>query len=64
MQVSSFPLGHSCYLSKVKNDNIDQPSIYIAVMNLEETFEHVHFEWTAERSVQLRIREVTLTFST
>lgn len=35
-----------------------------AVMSLEETFEHVHFEWTAERSVQLKIRDVTLTFST
>ncbi|KAI9442968.1 hypothetical protein H4582DRAFT_1921610 [Lactarius indigo] len=35
-----------------------------AVMSLEETFENVHFEWTAERSVQLKIREVTLTFST
>ncbi|KAH8982187.1 hypothetical protein EDB86DRAFT_2812394 [Lactarius hatsudake] len=35
-----------------------------AVMSLEETFEHVNFEWTAERSVQLKIRDVTLTFST
>jgi len=35
-----------------------------AVMTLEETFEHVRFEWTAERSVQLKIRDVTLTFST
>ncbi|KAF8260917.1 hypothetical protein EI94DRAFT_1747183 [Lactarius quietus] len=34
-----------------------------AVMSLEETFEQVHFEWTAERSVQLKIRDVTLTFS-
>lgn len=34
-----------------------------AVMTLEETFEHVHFEWTAERSLQLKIRDVTLTFS-
>lgn len=33
-------------------------------MSLEETFEHVHFEWTADRSVQLKIRDVTLTFST
>ncbi len=32
-------------------------------MNLEDTFEHVHFEWTAERSVQLKIRDVTLSFS-
>jgi WD40 repeat protein len=44
--------------------NINQPSVYIAVMSLEETFEHVHFEWTAERSVQLKIRDVRLTFST
>ncbi|KAI9511385.1 hypothetical protein F5148DRAFT_1323298 [Russula earlei] len=34
-----------------------------AVMSLEETFDQVQFEWTAERSVQLRIRDVTLTFS-
>lgn len=35
-----------------------------AVMTLEESLENVRFEWTAERSVQLRIRDVTLTFST
>lgn len=35
-----------------------------AVMTLEETLENLRFEWTAERSVQLRIRDVTLTFST
>ena len=56
--------GEHLPFSKVKNNNIDQPSIYTAVMNLEETFENVHFEWTAERSVQLKIRDVTLTFST
>jgi hypothetical protein len=33
-------------------------------MTLEETLENLRFEWTAERSVQLRIRDVTLTFST
>lgn len=33
-------------------------------MTLEETLEHVHFEWTADRSVQLKIRGVILTFST
>jgi hypothetical protein len=33
-------------------------------MTLEESLEHVQFEWTAERSVQLKIRDVTLTFST
>ena len=56
--------GEHLTFSKVKNNNVDQPSIYTAVMNLEETFENVHFEWTAERSVQLKIRDVTLTFST
>jgi len=45
------------------NSIFNLPSISIAVMSLEETFEHVHFEWTAERSVQLKIRDVTLTFS-
>ncbi|KAI0265617.1 hypothetical protein BC834DRAFT_824867 [Gloeopeniophorella convolvens] len=35
-----------------------------AVMNLAETLENVRFEWAAERSVQLKIRGVTLTFST
>jgi len=35
-----------------------------AVMTLEETLEHIHFEWTADRSVQLKIRGVILTFST
>lgn len=33
-------------------------------MTLEETFEHVRLEWTADRSVQLKIRGVILTFST
>ena len=36
----------------------------LAVMTLADTLEHIRFEWTAERSVQLRIRDVTLTFST
>ncbi|KAH9983707.1 hypothetical protein BJV74DRAFT_849553 [Russula compacta] len=35
-----------------------------AVMTPAETLELLRFEWTAERSVQLRIRDVTLTFST
>ncbi|KAI0298119.1 hypothetical protein B0F90DRAFT_1818820 [Multifurca ochricompacta] len=39
-------------------------SLSIAMMVLEETLEHLRFEWTAERSVQLKIRDVTLTFST
>jgi hypothetical protein len=43
---------------------IDHFSWLLAVMTLEETLEHVRFEWTAERGVQLRIREATLTFST
>jgi hypothetical protein len=33
-------------------------------MTLQETLENLRFEWTAERSVQLKIRDVTLTFST
>lgn len=36
----------------------------LAVMTLEENLEHVRFEWTADRSVQLKIRGVILTFST
>lgn len=35
-----------------------------ANMTTEESLTLVRFEWTAERSVRLRIRESTLTFST
>lgn len=33
-------------------------------MTIEDTLSAVRVEWAAERSVRLRIREVTLTFST
>jgi WD repeat-containing protein 7 len=33
-------------------------------MTVAETLELVQFEWTAERSVKLRIRDSILTFST
>ncbi|TFK39093.1 hypothetical protein BDQ12DRAFT_683016 [Crucibulum laeve] len=35
-----------------------------ANMTIAETFEKVRFEWVADRSVKLKIREVVLTFST
>jgi hypothetical protein len=35
-----------------------------ANMTVEETLEAIHFEWTSDRSVKLKIRESTLAFST
>lgn len=61
----SSTFAHSLRLISV--DHLPSPFIIsssLAVMTFEETFEHVRFEWTAERSVQLKIRDVTLTFST
>jgi WD repeat-containing protein 7 len=56
-----FTLEYGVLPPQVSVDHLSWP---LAVMTLEETLEHVHFEWTAERGVQLRIREATLTFST
>lgn len=33
-------------------------------MTIAETLERVRFEWTADRSVKLKIRDSILTFST
>ncbi len=38
--------------------------LVVGVMTILETLEHVRFEWVSDRSVKLKIREVTLTFST
>ncbi|KAH9891906.1 WD40 repeat-like protein [Cubamyces lactineus] len=35
-----------------------------AHMSIEATLVNVHFEWTADRSVKLKIKDTTLTFST
>ena len=35
-----------------------------ARMSLAATLDSVHFEWVGDRSVKLKIRESTLTFST
>lgn len=37
---------------------------YIGIMPLAATLNNVKFEWPADRSVRLKIREITLTFST
>ena len=36
----------------------------IANMSLTETLELINFEWVADRTVRVRIRESILTFST
>ena len=36
----------------------------IVQMNMEETLNLVRFDWTGERSIKLKIRDSTLTFST
>lgn len=42
----------------------DSGSFCTAMMSIEDTLDAVRFEWAAERSVRLKIRGVTLTFST
>lgn len=65
-QVSSFPplIGHLAPLPLGISPSTGLSFSRLAVMTLEETLEHVRFEWTADRSVQLKIRGVILTFST
>lgn len=54
-------VGHSIFTSYILNvSNYD----LTADMTVGASLEWVRFEWTAERSVKLKIRESTLTFST